>query len=78
MARTAVKIRYRKDRGVWEVDYRDRSGRRHRPLFASEEEAHEHATEILRSADQEIHARQATITPPTMTASVIKARSARE
>ena len=54
MARTTVKIRYRRDRGVWEVDYRDRSGQRHRPLFASEQEAHEHATEILRTSDQEI------------------------
>jgi integrase len=54
MAKTTVKIRHRKDRGVWEVDYRDRSGRRHRPLFASQEEAHQHATEILRIVDQEL------------------------
>jgi hypothetical protein len=54
MAKTTVKIRHRKDRGVWEVDYRDRSGRRRRPLFASQDEAHQHATEILRIVDQEL------------------------
>ena len=40
--------------GAWEVDYRSPGGQRHRPLFASEEEAHQHATEILRTVGQEI------------------------
>jgi len=31
------------------VDYRDAEGRRRRPLFGSEEAAHEHATDVLRS-----------------------------
>jgi integrase len=45
----SVKVRFRKDRGLWEVDYRDGEGRRHRPLFPTEEEAHQHATEVLRT-----------------------------
>src|SRR5262245_57342251 len=53
MAKTAVRVRYRKDRGVWEVDYRGPSGQRHRPLFGSEEAAHQPATEILRTIGQE-------------------------
>jgi integrase len=49
MMRPRRKIRFRQDRNVWEVDYRDGEGRRRRPLFASEEAPHEHATEVLRS-----------------------------
>ena len=49
MTRARLKIRFRKARGLWEVDYRDVDGQRRRPLFASEEAAHEHATGVLRS-----------------------------
>ena len=47
MARATLKIRHRKDRGIWEVDDRDVGGVRRRPLFVTEEEAHEHAREVL-------------------------------
>jgi integrase len=49
MTRPRLKIRFRTDRGLWEVDYRDADGQRRRPLFSSEEAAHEHATGVLRS-----------------------------
>ena len=49
MARARLRVRYRKDRALWEVDYRDLTGRRHRPVFATEEEAHRHATEVFRT-----------------------------
>ena len=49
MTRPRLKIRFRKGRGLWEVDYRDADGQRRRPLFSSEEVAHEHATGVLRS-----------------------------
>jgi Phage integrase, N-terminal SAM-like domain len=52
VARAAVKIRFRRDRGGWEVDHRDIDGVRRRPLFATEEAAHEYATEILRRVGQ--------------------------
>jgi integrase len=52
MGRAQLKIRFRKDRDLWEVDYRDHSGRRHRPVFATEEQAHQHATEVFRELDQ--------------------------
>ncbi len=40
-----VKIRPRKDRGRWEVDFRDHAGKRFRPLFETEEEALAFASE---------------------------------
>ena len=56
MARAKLKIRFRKDRGLWEVDYRDRGGDRRRPLFHTEEQAHEHAREVLRAGGQPLPA----------------------
>ena len=50
MARAKLAIRYRKGRRVWEVDYRDAAGARHRPLFSTEEAAHEFAAEVLQRA----------------------------
>jgi integrase len=52
MARAKLAIRYRKDRGVWEVDYRDAAGVRHRPLFSTEEAAHEFAAEVFQRIGQ--------------------------
>jgi hypothetical protein len=49
MTRPRLKIRFRKNRDLWEVDCRDVDGQRRRPLFSSEETAHEHATGVLRS-----------------------------
>ena len=49
MTRPQLKIRFRKDRGLWEVDYRDADGQRRRPLFSTEEAANEHAMGVLRS-----------------------------
>ncbi|MBI1734475.1 MAG: tyrosine-type recombinase/integrase [Candidatus Rokubacteria bacterium] len=48
MTRAQIKIRFRKDRGLWEVDYRDAGGVRRRPLFADEERALARAAEIRR------------------------------
>ncbi len=41
-----VFVRFREDRNRWEADYRDQTGKRHRPLFETEEQAHAHALEI--------------------------------
>jgi integrase len=38
-----VVIRFREGRGKWEVDYVDVAGRRHRPMFDTEAQAHEEA-----------------------------------
>jgi integrase len=45
-------VRFREDRGTWEVDHRDHNGRRHRPLFATEEQALARAAELSRSLGQ--------------------------
>jgi hypothetical protein len=34
-----IVVRYRESRGMFEVDYRDRLGKRHRPLYSTEAEA---------------------------------------
>jgi hypothetical protein len=44
-----LRVRFRHDRDLWEVDYRDAEGKRRRPLFPTEDAAHEHATAVLRS-----------------------------
>jgi site-specific recombinase XerC len=49
MMKPGVRIRFRHDRRLWEVDYRDAEGNRRRPLFPTEDAAHEHASEVLRS-----------------------------
>jgi integrase len=46
-----VVVRFRGQRNLWEVDYRDTDGRRRREGFRSEEEAYEHATEVTRRLD---------------------------
>ena len=56
MARAKLRIRYRKDRSLWEVDYRDAGSVRRRPLFLTEEEAHEHAREVLHGVPQALPA----------------------
>ncbi len=56
MEQAKLKVRFRKDRGLWEVDYRDDTGLRHRPLFETEEKAHEHAAEVLKTLGQSIPA----------------------
>ena len=48
MARARLKVRFRRDRNLWEVDYRDQTGRRHRPAFVDEEQALVRAAEIRR------------------------------
>ncbi|MGH7399494.1 MAG: hypothetical protein ACRELW_18385 [Candidatus Rokuibacteriota bacterium] len=48
MTKPCLRIRFRRDRKLWGVDW-DAGGHRRRPLFSTEEAAHEHATEILRS-----------------------------
>src|SRR3989442_3872097 len=43
-----VVVRYRKDREMWQVDYRDFSGRRCRPLFKTEGDALDEAARVRR------------------------------
>ena len=43
-----IVVRFRDQRSLWEVDYRDPDGQRRRPLFGSEEEAYGHAAEVSR------------------------------
>jgi integrase len=38
-AKRLIVVRFRASRDMWEVDYRDRHGKRHRPLYATEAEA---------------------------------------
>jgi integrase len=52
MAQAKLNVRFRKDRGLWEVDYRDIDGIRRRPLFATEEAAREHSVEVVRRLGQ--------------------------
>jgi integrase len=49
MTRARIHVRYRENRALWEVDYRDDGGVRRRPLFASEEDALARAAEIRRA-----------------------------
>src|SRR3990172_8066066 len=49
MAKTKLRIRFRKDRRGWEVDYRDGSGIRRRPVCPTEEDAHAFATRIFKT-----------------------------
>ncbi len=49
MTKPRLRIRFRHDRELWEVDYHDAEGKRRRPLFPTEDAAHEHATAVLRS-----------------------------
>jgi integrase len=54
MARAKLKVRFRKDRGLWEVDYRDGAGMRRRPVFQAEEQAHEYAAELFKTLGQTV------------------------
>lgn len=53
-AKRLIVVRFRGDRGRWEVDYRDQRGTRHRPLFATEAEALEEATRRRKDLEQGI------------------------
>jgi integrase len=55
--RREIVVRFREDRQRWEVDHCDVRGKRHRPLFDTEQEAHTHAGKVadeLRSGLSEI------------------------
>ncbi len=54
MARPQIKIRFRTDRRLWEVDYRDGAGVRRRPLFPTEEDAHAHATKLFKTLGRRV------------------------
>ena len=43
-----VVVRFRRDRGLWEVDYRDHAGRRCRPMFQTEADALDAAAKVRR------------------------------
>ena len=50
-ARRLIVVRFRENRGAWEVDYRDSHGKRHRPLFATEAEALDRAAEVRKELE---------------------------
>jgi integrase len=50
--RRTVVPRFRADRGKWEVDYRDHHGKRHRPLFSTEEQALGYAADVAKTLSQ--------------------------
>ncbi len=52
MSKARVRVRYRRNRQAWEVDYRDDEGQRCRPLFPTEEEALSEAAEVRKSLGQ--------------------------
>lgn len=55
--RRQIVVRFREDRAGYEVDYRDVRGKRHRPLFETEEAANEHVgklAEELRSGLRDV------------------------
>ena len=47
-----IVVRFRTDRTLWEVDYRDVHGRRHRPLFATEADALARAADLRKELEQ--------------------------
>jgi len=53
-AKRLIVVRFRADRGRWELDYRDQHGTRHRPLFESEAEALEEAAKKRKDLEQGI------------------------
>ncbi len=53
-AKRLVVVRFRADRGRWELDYRDQRGTRHRPLFESEAAALEEAAKKRKDLEQGI------------------------
>jgi integrase len=55
-AKRTVVPRFRADRDKWEVDYRDHNGKRHRPLFATEELALGYAAEVVKTLSQTLAA----------------------
>jgi hypothetical protein len=56
IAKRTVVPRFRADRDKCEVDYRDHNGKRHRPLFATEELALAYATEVVKTLSQTVAA----------------------
>src|SRR2546427_680149 len=53
-AKRLIVVRFRADRGRWELDYRDQHRTRHRPLFESEAEALEEAAKKRKDLEQGI------------------------
>src|SRR5262245_36713118 len=49
-----IVVRFRESRGMWEVDYRDRHGKRHRPLYATEAEALGKAAELREDLEKTV------------------------
>ncbi len=49
-----IVVRFRESRGMWEVDYRDARGARHRPLFGSEAEALAEAATLRKDLEQDL------------------------
>jgi len=53
-AKRRIVVRFRENRDAWEVDFRDHGGKRHRPLFVTEEQALAHAAEVSRTLTQAV------------------------
>ncbi len=51
-AKRLIAVRFRADRRLWEVDYRDQHGKRHRPLFHTEAAALERAAKVRDDLEQ--------------------------
>ena len=51
-AKRLIVVRFRESRDMWEVDYRDARGMRHRPLFGSEAEALAEAATLRKDLEQ--------------------------
>ncbi len=50
--KTLVRTRFRENRNQWEVDYIDNAGRRHRPLFDTEEQTQAFAAKTVKDLKQ--------------------------
>jgi integrase len=53
-AKRLIAVRFRADRRLWEVDYRDQHGKRHRPLFETEADALGRAAKVREELEQRL------------------------
>ena len=53
-AKRLIVVRFRENRAMWEVDHRDRLGKRHRPMYATEAEALKKAAELRKGLEKTV------------------------
>src|SRR5215470_5173372 len=53
-AKRLIVVRFRENRGMWEVDHRDHLGKRHRPMYATEAEALKKAAELRKGLEKTV------------------------